>query len=204
MLAACPKAQANEEDSSDYVCADQNEEEEDGPEEVAAVEVAGATEQTTEGPVVPAAAVLLVEGLVDGNKARVGLDSFAGVSMVTAEAVMSRRNEWRETSVGLQGIAKGVVRPLGEVTVCVKVGDTTLVEQAMVCEHLPGGADVLMSYDALEKAGLTVSKEGVKLGGQKCTVIAATAKAKVEGAKGRGDKGRGGKGQGQGGARHSL
>ena len=61
----------------------------------------------------PAAAVLLVEGHLDGKEARVGLDSFAGAGMVTAKAVAARKDEWKQTDVRLQGVAQNPVKPHG-------------------------------------------------------------------------------------------
>ena len=60
-----------------------------------------------------------------------------------------------------------------------KVGDVSFTEKAMVCEQLPGKADVLVSYDTLHEKGLQISKQGVVLGGQKCKVVAAAAPLKA-------------------------
>lgn len=54
----------------------------------------------------------------------------------------------------------------------------SFTERAMVCEHLPGKADLLVSYNTLREQGLEVSKEGVVLGGQKCKVVAAAESLK--------------------------
>ena len=70
------------------------------------------------------------------------------------------------------------MKPLGVVDVHVKVGDVSFTEKAMVCEHLPGKADVLVSYDTLQEKGLQISKQGVVLGGQKCKVVVAAAPLK--------------------------
>ena len=76
----------------------------------------------------PAAAVLLVEGRLDGKEARVGLDSFAGAGMVTAKAVAARRDEWKQTDVRLQGVAQSPVKPHGVVDVNEKVSDVSFRE----------------------------------------------------------------------------
>jgi RNase H-like domain found in reverse transcriptase/Integrase zinc binding domain/Integrase core domain/Zinc knuckle len=119
-------------------------------------------------------AVLAVQGKLDGHEARIGLDSFAGIGMVTAEAVADRRDEWRPSTVQLQGVAKETVSPLGEIDVRIQVGsDEGFVERAAICEHLPGKVDVLVSHDTLKAQGLQLSKKGVILGKSECRVVHA-------------------------------
>ncbi len=76
---------------------------------------------------VDATPVLIVEGMVDGKEAVVGLNSFAGMGMVTADVVSDRRGECRRSKVLLQG-----VRLLGEVDLTVQLGDrgAAFVERA--------------------------------------------------------------------------
>ena len=58
-------------------------------------------------------------------------------------------------------------------------GVMSFTEKAVVCEHLPGKADVLFSFDTLQEKGLQISKQGFVLGGQKCKVVAAAAPLKT-------------------------
>ena len=125
---------------------------------------------------VPAAAVLLVSGTVDGHEAKVGLDSFAGAGMVTKDAVLERKDEWRPTDILLQGVSEQMVKPHGEVDVVVTVGEAQFTETVMICDKLPGGADVLVSYDTMRKQGMSITEDKVVLAGQTCTVVAPVAK----------------------------
>ena len=138
---------------------------------------------TAEG--VPAAPVLLVEGKADGKKAKIGFDTFAGVGMATRETVQGRKEEWRDTDVQLQGVAEQLVQPLGEVDVQVEIGSAKFMEAVMICDTLPGGADVLVSFDTLESQGLSISKNEVVLGGQRCEVLAAAPTKAKENAGGK-------------------
>ena len=113
------------------------------------------------------AAVLVVHGTVDGKEAAVGLDSFAGMGMVTAETVRDSEQEWEPTEVRLQGVAEEAVQPLGEIEMQVKlVEGVEFCERAAICEQLPGGADVLISHDTLREQGLLLGREEVRVGGQ--------------------------------------
>ncbi len=117
------------------------------------------------------APVLVVHGTLDGKEAAIGLDSFAGIGMVTAAAVADRRDEWEPTSVRLQGVAKEAVKPLGEIEVHIKLGEGSgFVERAAICEHLPAAVDMLVSHDTLKEQGLVLGKNQVLVGGEKCTV----------------------------------
>jgi hypothetical protein len=127
----------------------------------------------------PVGAVLVVEGKLDGREARIGLDSFAGIGMVTASAVEERRTEWKDTGVLLQGVSPTSVKPLGQIELQIKVGGKGFSENAVICKQLPGGVDVLVSYDTLLEQGLELSKKGVVLGGQNCQVVAPTTQNKA-------------------------
>jgi hypothetical protein len=117
------------------------------------------------------APVLVVEGLLDGKEAAIGLDSFAGIGMVTASAVAGRKDEWKPTSVRLQGVAKEAVQPLGEIEVQVKLGQGPgFVERAVICEQLLAVVDMLVSHDMLKEQGLVLGENQVLVGGEKCVV----------------------------------
>ncbi len=132
---------------------------------------------------VEAAPVLIVEGLVDGETAAVGLDSFAGVGMVAADAVADRRSEWRPSTVLLQGVAAEPVRPLGEIDLHVKLGEAGggFVERAAICEQLPAGVDVLVGHDTLKDQGLVLERDRVLVGGQECRPVQGARPYKLGG-----------------------
>ncbi len=121
--------------------------------------------------------VLVVEGLVDGQMARIGLDSFAGQGMVAKEMVVQRKEEWQPSSVQLQGISPGVVKPLGEVEIKIEVGQEKFWETSAICETLPGKVDVLVSHATLNRMGLAFKDGHVELG--KADVVAVISAAEV-------------------------
>lgn len=113
--------------------------------------------------------VLKVRGRYKGKKITVGLDTFAGLSLVKSDLVHGE--VVRKTNVELEGVG-GVVRPQGEVHIAVEVGhDVVLEDQAVVMQELPGGADVLVGKDVLQDKGLQLEASGVWVQGQRCEEI---------------------------------
>ncbi len=108
--------------------------------------------------------VLVVNGLVDGQDARIGLDSFAGIGMVRQEMVADRKEEWKQSTVTLQGIGAGSVKPLGELDVTIQVGGEVFRETSAICESLPGQVDALISHATLDRKGLAFKDQHVVLG----------------------------------------
>jgi hypothetical protein len=58
---------------------------------------------------------LKVEGKIDGQNAKVGLDTNAGCGMVLERVVKTRESERRPTNVILEGVADEMVKPKGTV-----------------------------------------------------------------------------------------
>jgi transposase InsO family protein len=119
--------------------------------------------------------VLVVEGLVDGQEARIGLDSFAGMGMVTEELVANRRDEWQDATVMLQGIGDGAVKPLGQLEVEIQVGKETFQELSAICESLPGQVDALISHATLDRKGLAFKDNHVVLGQSEVVKVVGAA-----------------------------
>ncbi len=87
----------------------------------------------------PMAPVLKIDATVDGKTAPVGLDTYAGCGMVLDKLVEDRKAAWRPTFVMLEGVAKEVVRPRGEVNVTVSTDEMTVggqrVERRRRCDQ---------------------------------------------------------------------
>ncbi len=117
---------------------------------------------------VPGAAVLKVEAKIDGKTAKIGLDTYAGCGMVLESLVAGRRDEWKPTRVVLEGVADELVKPKGEVIMTVQIGGgQPFTQSALVVTHLPGDVQALVSFDSLQKVGLRVSEDEVRVGGRR-------------------------------------
>ncbi|TXH00892.1 MAG: hypothetical protein E6R05_06395, partial [Candidatus Moraniibacteriota bacterium] len=110
--------------------------------------------------------VVEIQGKVQGQECRVGLDSYAGVSLVQKSRVQN--TQCKRTAVRLEGIG-GDVTPKGEAQVCVDIGNgVSVCDKAVVLDRLPGGVDVLLGADVLREHGMTVKGEVIKLGATQC------------------------------------
>ncbi len=133
---------------------------------------------------VAAAPVLKVEGKIDGQNAKVGLDTYAGCGMVLERVVKTRESEWRPTNVVLEGVADEMVKPKGAVDVMVQVGQgAPFQEKALVVSHLPGDVEALVSFDTMKKVGLVLGPDHVSVRSEVVVPLAASERlAKSAGA----------------------
>ena len=142
---------------------------------------------TTEPPLkqVAAAPVLLINAKINGVEGRVGLDSFAGIGMAAQKATEVRGVTLEPTDVAVIGVAETPVPSSGETTVSIDMGGGVIVnERVAVVPHLPGQADVLVSFDTLKDVGLEICKEKILVGGQQVKLVEQAAPSSREGAPG--------------------
>jgi hypothetical protein len=119
-----------------------------------------------------AAPVLKIAAKIDGKSAVVGLDTYAGAGMVLEELVRGRMAEWRPTTVVLEGVANELMKPLGKLVVTVGMGPgRSFEEEVLAVRRLPGDVQALVSFDTLQKVGLSVSTEEVRVGGEPVVLV---------------------------------
>jgi hypothetical protein len=122
--------------------------------------------------------VVAVKGLVDGQEATVGIDTFCSPESLVAES-MVRGKPLTESSLTLEGVGADV-EPRGATRIHVELaGGAEFDVNAEVLPNLPGGVDVLIGDGPLEE-GLTVKAGKVFIGGRECERVFVAATAEKE------------------------
>jgi transposase InsO family protein len=118
---------------------------------------------------VPANPILIVEATVDGKQVQVGLDTCAGIGLATPQVVDMGTLE--PSRVRLHGVAEQIVVPHGETNVKIRVGDGPgFTERVAVVDKLPGGVPLMVGFEALQRVGLQLHGNTVRVGGETCTL----------------------------------
>jgi hypothetical protein len=123
--------------------------------------------------------VVAVKGLVDGQEATVGIDTFCSPESLVAES-MVKGKPLTESSLTLEGVGADV-EPRGATRIHVELaGGAEFDVNAEVLPNLPGGVDVLIGDGPLEEQGLTVKAGKVFIGGRECERVFVAATAEKE------------------------
>ncbi len=100
--------------------------------------------------------------------------------MVLEELVRERKGEWKPAKVVLEGVAKELVQPQGQLEVTVGMGPgRSFTEEVLVVHHLPGDVQALVSFDTLKKVGLSVSAKEVLVGGEPVVLVGGVVRAEA-------------------------
>ena len=104
--------------------------------------------------------------------------------MAAQKATEVRGVTLEPTDVAVIGVAETPVPSSGETTVSIDMGGGVIVnERVAVVPHLPGQADVLVSFDTLKDVGLEICKEKILVEGQQVKLVEQAAPSR-EGAPG--------------------